>query len=211
MDIDYDGTPEGKEQLLIDFGRKGRQKIYRSIFKVIRNPSVVEELVQDVYMRAWRVTGRESDYKAELDDGNTTSFGTWMYKVASNIAIDYLRKKRIEDHAFQIDKPIPTADGNVGFQIPDTSNDPGADFLRSKLRYELETTIASMKPTHKRVTVLRDVEGFSYEDIADILGDPIGTVKARIFRARELMKRGLKKYETEMRSRADFVQRKTWI
>jgi len=117
-------------------------------------------------------------------------FSTWLYKIAANCSIDFLRKRRI--NALSLDQEIQTKDGTVGIEVPDYSYHPGRDLERKEQRFNIETAIESLPEKYREVIVYRHKDDKSYEEIADLLDIPLGTVKARIFRARELLKKKLK-------------------
>ena len=157
------------------------QSIYHVIFKIVRNPDESADLVQETFMKAF---GSLATYRFEY------RFSTWLYKIAANNAIDFLRKKRIE--ALSLDKPIQTKDGEVGFEVPDWSQNPEENLYRRRREITIQDAISSLPAKYREVIVLRHQQDKSYEEIAEQLGLPVGTVKARIFRARELLKKKLK-------------------
>jgi RNA polymerase sigma factor (sigma-70 family) len=158
-----------------------RQSIYHVIFKIVRNPDEAADLVQETFMKAF---GSLASYRFEY------RFSTWLYKIAANSAIDHLRKKRIE--ALSLDKPVPTHDGEVALEIPDWSHSPEEDLFRKRRAVTIGEAIASLPIKYREVIVLRHQQDKSYDEIAGQLHIPVGTVKARIFRARELLKKKLK-------------------
>ena len=117
-------------------------------------------------------------------------FSTWLYKIAANASIDYLRKRRI--NALSLDRPMETKDGTVEIEVPDYSFHPEHDLIRKQQRVSIEEAIDSLPKKYRDVIVYRHKDDKSYEEIADLLDIPVGTVKARIFRARELLKKKLK-------------------
>ncbi|MEW5701757.1 MAG: sigma-70 family RNA polymerase sigma factor [Candidatus Zixiibacteriota bacterium] len=158
-----------------------RQSIYHVIFKIVRNPDEAADLVQETFMKAF---GSLASYRFEY------RFSTWLYKIAANSAIDHLRKKRIE--ALSLDKPVPTHDGEVALEIPDWSHSPEEDLFRKRRAVTIGEAIEALPSKYREVIILRHQQDRSYEEIAVQLNIPVGTVKARIFRARELLKKKLK-------------------
>ncbi|MEW5875166.1 MAG: sigma-70 family RNA polymerase sigma factor [Candidatus Zixiibacteriota bacterium] len=171
----------GDQRAYRELLNRHRQSIYHVIFKIIRNPDEASDLVQETFMKAF---GSLNSYRFEY------RFSTWLYKIAANNAIDYLRKKRID--ALSLDKPIETKDGEVGFEIPDWTHNPEEELFRRRQAVTIQEAIESLPPKYREVIQLRHQQEKSYEEIADQLGLPVGTVKARIFRARELLKKKLK-------------------
>ncbi len=158
-----------------------RQSIYHVIFKIVRSNEEAADLVQETFMKAF---GSLASYRFEY------RFSTWLYKIAANNAIDHLRKKRIE--ALSLDRPIQTKDGEVALEIPDWTQNPEEDLYRKRRAVTIGDAIESLPAKYREVIVLRHQQDRSYEEIAEQLRIPVGTVKARIFRARELLKKKLK-------------------
>ncbi|HUU45869.1 MAG TPA: sigma-70 family RNA polymerase sigma factor [Acidobacteriota bacterium] len=171
----------GDQQAYKELLGRHRQSIYHVIFKIVRNAEEAADLVQETFMKAF---GSLASYRFEY------RFSTWLYKIAANNAIDHLRKKRIE--ALSLDKPVQTSDGEVAMEIPDWSHNPEEDFYRKRRAVTVQEAIDSLPPKYREVIVLRHRQDRSYEEIAEQLHIPVGTVKARIFRARELLKKKLK-------------------
>jgi RNA polymerase sigma factor (sigma-70 family) len=171
----------GDQEAYRDLLNRHRQSIFHVIFKIVRSSEEAADLVQETFMKAF---GSLASYRFEYRSS------TWLYKIAANNAIDHLRKKRIE--ALSLDKPIQTADGEVTIEIPDWSQNPEEDLYRKRRAITVKDAIVSLPPKYREVIALRHQQDKSYEEIAQQLGIPVGTVKARIFRARELLKKKLK-------------------
>ncbi len=160
---------------------KHRSSIFHIINRMVKDDEAALDLVQETFMKAFASLG---SYRSEY------RFSTWLYRIAANASIDHLRKRRIS--ALSLDQPTQTEDGTVEFEVPDYSYHPGLDLERKEQSIGIDEAINSLPPTYREVIVLRHKDDKSYEEIADLLGVPVGTVKARIFRARELLKKKLK-------------------
>lgn len=158
-----------------------RQSLYHVINRIVRNSDVASDLVQETFMKAFASL---ATYRSEY------RFSTWLYKIAANASIDHLRKKRIQ--ALSLDRPFETGDGQVELEVPDYSYHPERDLERKEQTVTIEDAIASLPPKYREVIIYRHQDDKSYEEIADLLHIPVGTVKARIFRARELLKKKLR-------------------
>lgn len=181
------------ERKLIAAALVGDQRAYRALFdvhrgsilhiisKIIRNTDEAHDLVQETFIKAF---GSLASYRSEY------RFSTWLYKIAANNAIDYLRKKKME--LLSLDKPIETKNGQVTIEIPDYSQNPERDYSSKTKRNAIQEAIESLPRKYREVIVMRHQEDYTYEEIASQLRIPVGTVKARIFRARELLKKRLK-------------------
>ncbi|MBU1318849.1 MAG: sigma-70 family RNA polymerase sigma factor [candidate division Zixibacteria bacterium] len=172
-----EGDQKAYESLLV----RHRKAIFHVVTKIVRNQDEAQDLVQETFMKAFNAL---ASYRSEY------RFSTWLYKIAANCAIDFVRKKRIE--ALSLDRPIQTKDGQVEFELPDRTWDPERNLVRKQKLQSIDEAIDSLPDKYREVIIYRHRDDKSYEEIADILGTPVGTVKARIFRARELLKKKLK-------------------
>lgn len=160
---------------------KHREAIYHVILKIVHNQEEARDLVQETFMKAF---GSLTTYKSEY------RFTTWLYRIAANSSIDYLRRKKID--SLSLDRPLETKDGNVGIEVADWTYNPEVDLDSKQKVFSINQAIDSLPKKYREVILYRHKQDKSYEQIAEILGIPVGTVKARIFRARELLKKKLK-------------------
>jgi len=151
--------------------RHGRP-VLTLIARMVRDQSVAEELAQDAFVKAFgALRSFDPAYK----------FSNWMLRIAHNVAIDHLRKARppvvsIDDNASGRDLADVLADGR----------EPSAfeHAVRGDFRADLEAALARLRPEFRRLVVMRYIEDLSYEDIAEVVGLPLGTVKSHLHRAR---------------------------
>lgn len=149
------------------------KRVYAICLRLSGNREDAMDCAQEAMLRIWRSIGT---YRKQA------SFSTWVYRITTNACLDMLRKKKI--------RPSVSLDAMTedGFMPPDPSGDPH-DFAEASARKRaLADSIASLQPDMRAALVLRDVQGFSYEDVAAILDTPLGTVKSRINRAREKLR-----------------------
>jgi RNA polymerase sigma-70 factor (ECF subfamily) len=171
----------GDQRAYAALTHRHRPSVYQIILKIVHNRDTANDLAQDTFMKAFSsLASYRSEYR----------FSTWLYRIAANASIDYLRKKRIQ--ALSLDVPVETRDGSVEIEVADYSYHPERELVRKEQRFSIEEAIASLPPKYRDVIVYRHKEDKSYEEIADLLSIPVGTVKARIFRARELLKKKLR-------------------
>jgi RNA polymerase sigma-70 factor (ECF subfamily) len=175
------GALQGNQEAYKKLLERHRHAIFHIAYKIVRNSEEAADLVQETFMKAFASL---SSYRFEY------RFSTWLYRIAANNAIDLLRKRKIE--ALSLDRPVETKDGSVELQLPDWTHNPEFDFTRKQQRISIEEAIATLPSKYREVIVYRHSEDKSYDEIARILDIPVGTVKARIFRARELLKKKLK-------------------
>jgi RNA polymerase sigma-70 factor (ECF subfamily) len=186
-----DNTPSQsseQDRALVSEALAGRQGAYnelmskyqgaltRHIQRMVRKPGEVDDLVQECFIKAFSAL---QSYSSEY------AFSTWLYKIATNHTIDYLRKKKLA--TLSIDKPFQTKDGEIEYELPDTSYRPDRHIVEDQQRELIQQAIDSLPPKYHKVIVMRHQQDRSYEEIALALDLPLGTVKAHIFRARALL------------------------
>ncbi|NLI60518.1 MAG: sigma-70 family RNA polymerase sigma factor [Clostridiales bacterium] len=183
IDKFMDGDLAAFEELVLLFDKK----IYNYCLRMTNNPSDAEDLAQEVFIKVYR------NLKSFRKD---SKFSTWIYRIAHNTCVDNYRRKRFklislnkeEDQQEEMDIPSPNP-------LPEEQ-------LVSQEQYKLiKECIAELKPKYKSVIILRDIQSYSYKEIADILDIPIGTVKSNISRARALLREALKARRMELGER----------
>jgi len=161
--------------------QKYHDPIFNLIYRIVHNREQVEDLTQETFVKAF----------ASLKNFNEEfAFSTWLYKIATNSTIDYIRKRKLE--TFSIDKPIALEEGDSRFELPDSTFAPDRSIIQVQRARLIEEAINALPEKYKRVIILRHTEEREYAEIAKILNLPIGTVKAHIFRARELLNKALR-------------------
>ncbi len=161
--------------------KKYHDQIANLIYRIIHQREHVEDLTQEVFIKAFASLGSFNEEYA---------FSTWLYKIATNSSIDFIRKKKL--HTFSIDKPVAVDESEYTFELPDTTYEPDKHIIEKQRSKLLEEAIGRLPEKYKRVIILRHTEERDYREIAKILKLPIGTVKAHIFRARELLNKYLR-------------------
>jgi RNA polymerase sigma factor (sigma-70 family) len=165
--------------------RKLRLKYYDAIFKLvnrmIRNREEVEDLTQEAFIKAFTSLERFD---------NQYSFSTWLYKIATNNSIDHIRKKKLQ--TFSINKPIESEESDYSFELPDTNLEPDQELIASQRKKMLDEAMNALPPKYRQVILMRHVDEKEYQEIAKTLKLPLGTIKAHIFRARELLYKQLR-------------------
>lgn len=171
----------GDESAYKKLVNKYERALYFHILKMIKDREQVEDLVQETFVKAF-------------DNLNTYStnyaFSTWLYRIATNHTIDYLRKRKLK--TLSIDEPMKTKDGEMEMQLPDESAGTDRTIIRKQRQKIVRNAIADLPEKYRKVIEMRHMEEKSYQEIADVLDLPLGTVKAHIFRARELLYKALK-------------------
>jgi len=145
------------------------------------------DMAQEAFIKAYRSL---RSFKGD------SSFGTWMYRIATNVCLDELRKRKRRVLTLSLDEPLATRDGDeVEKEIADTA--PTADIIyeQKELSQYIQQVLGEMKPDHKVTIVLRDIMDLTYEEIAQVLDCSIGTVKSRLSRARDSLRKKLSERE----------------
>lgn len=161
--------------------KKYKGPLSNLIFKMVSERSEIEDLVQEVFIKAFNSI---KNYNQEY------AFSTWIYRIAINNTIDYLRKKKLD--TFSIDSDDEEEEDKPRFEIPDTTYSADANIILEQRQQIINDAIESLPEKYKKIIELRHKEELSYEEISEILNIPIGTVKAHLFRARELLNKYLK-------------------
>ena len=160
---------------------KYHDAIYSFIFRMVHDREQVEDLTQEAFIKAFSSL---KNFNEEF------AFSTWLYKIATNNCIDYIRKRKLQ--MYSIDKPVESRDSEYVFELPDDSYEADRDVIADQRAVLLHDAIDKLPEKYRRVILLRHTDEKSYEEIARMLRLPIGTVKAHIFRARELLYRQLR-------------------
>ena len=181
-----------EDDKLVSAAVKGDQNAYRSlmgkyqkplyfhVLKMVKNHEQVEDLVQEAFMKAF----------GNLQSYNTSyAFSTWLYRITTNHTIDYLRKRKLDTTS--IHNPYKTSDGEVEIQISDTKETDRA-IIRKERKQILHQAIQNLPEKYREVIEMRHLDELSYQEISEHLDLPLGTVKAHIFRAREMLYKALK-------------------
>ena len=154
--------------------------LVRHVGKMVRDSQEVDDLVQEAFVKAFNSLASYSPAYA---------FSTWLYRIATNHTIDYIRKKKLS--TVSIDKPLQTGDGEMRMELPDSTYRPDRAIVTSQRNQILHDAIEQLPPKYHQVIVMRHQEERSYDEIAEVLDLPLGTVKAHIFRARALLNKYL--------------------
>ena len=165
--------------------KRYRNSLHFTIMKMVENPQDAEDLTIESLGKAFR---KLDQYTPQF------AFSTWLFKIASNHCIDFLRKKRIK--ATSIHQVGRNEDGDE-YEIPisDGQPDPAESMQRDERVAALRGIVDELKPHYRRMIELRYFEEKSYEEIAEEMELPIGTVKVQLFRAKDLLSGLLAKHK----------------
>jgi RNA polymerase sigma-70 factor (ECF subfamily) len=151
-----------------------RDAIYFMLLKMVNNSSDAEDLTIEAFGKAFKnITQYTPNY----------AFSTWLFKIATNNCIDFIRKKKLNN----ISLDQGAHEDSAPMTIPTDSLDPEEDLINQQKVLLLRAIVSKLKPRYRKLIELRYFNEYSYDEISEKLELPIGTVKAQLFRARELL------------------------
>jgi RNA polymerase sigma-70 factor, ECF subfamily len=143
------------------------------------------DLAQEVWIRVYRNIKRLHE---------PAKFRGWLSRIATNLFYDELRKRKRHRSPLSLDAPISMEDGNLNWELASADPGPEEDLTTHEFYHQLRVAIAELPEVFRTTIVLREIEGMPYEDIAEITGVSLGTVKSRIARARQRLQSDLQGY-----------------
>lgn len=167
---------EGDQQAFNHLVHFHYNRVYRTVFGILRNEDNSKEVTQLVWIKVWKKMG---SFKGD------SAFSTWLYRIATFTALDFIRSNKKHQKLDSIDasedsegiKPIQLASTHSGDQ-------PIKALLRKEIMARFQKAVSKLNEQHRTTLVLREIEGLSYDEIADIMKCKMGTVMSRIFNAR---------------------------
>jgi len=176
------GNVDAFEELV----RKHQKKMLNIAFRMIGNYEDACEIVQDAFVSA---------YKAIKHFEEKARFSTWLYTIVVNLSRNRLNQLKIKNsrEAFSMDDPVPTDSSEFAVELASSEPSVLEKLEKRDVQKKVQVCIDSLDNEFKEVIILRDMQGFSYDEISDMLKMPGGTVKSRLFRAREMLRDCLKR------------------
>lgn len=177
------GDTRAFEQLVMQY----QNKIYALAYRYMGNEEDAYDMSQEAFIKAYRSL---RTFKGD------SSFGTWIYRVTTNVCLDELRRRKRRINPLSLDEPLATSEGDeIDKEVIDTS--PTADIIYEHKEFSryIQQLLDQMKPEQKTVIILRDIMELSYEEIAEVLDCSMGTVKSRLSRARNILRKKLSERE----------------
>ena len=152
------------------------KKVFSTIYYMVKNDNEIEDIAQEVFIKIYKNLG---NFKEE------STLYTWIYRITINVCIDEIKKRK---KVVYLDETIDTEDGEMELQLPDESKSPSEIVEENDLKERLERCIRKLPENQRIMIVLRDIKGFTYMEIAEMLKMNLGTVKSKINRARASLK-----------------------
>ncbi|MEO8017198.1 MAG: RNA polymerase sigma factor RpoE [Pseudomonadota bacterium] len=162
--------------------RKYQHKVVKLVLRYVRNPAEAEDIAQEAFIKA---------YRALPQFRGDSAFYTWMYRIAINTAKNSLASRDRSPIAYDLDLTDPEESHSVQTKLQDPDTPEGMA-LTEEIRQIVNSAIEALPEELKTAIVLRELDGLSYEEIAAAMECPVGTVRSRIFRAREAIDRRLR-------------------
>jgi RNA polymerase sigma-70 factor (ECF subfamily) len=163
-----------------------QRKVYAVALGIVKDADLAWDVAQDVFVRVHR---NLDGFKGE------SSFFTWLFRITSHVSIDNVRRERMSKRD-EVDD-VTEADleeAGEGILATALGNDPAETLLRRELASKMTDALATLPEKHRTILVLREVEGLSYDELAERLGIHKGTVMSRLFHARKKMQAALRPY-----------------
>lgn len=179
---------KGDQKSYAELMSRYKDSIYFMLLKMVNNRDDADDLTIEAFGKAFK---NLHQYTPDF------AFSTWLFKIATNNCIDFIRRKR--KMTFSIDKNMENDSGQeMQFEIKSPMLDPEENMIKKQKAILMRDVVEKLKPRYKRLVELRYFQEKSYEEIADELKLPLGTVKAQLFRAREFLYQILKNQEEQI-------------
>ncbi|HMT09117.1 MAG TPA: sigma-70 family RNA polymerase sigma factor [Pyrinomonadaceae bacterium] len=165
----------GQSDCFEELVNRYQRPITSYVFRIVNNYEAALDVTQEVFIKVYNSLDKYSDaYK----------FSTWLYRIAHNAAIDHLRRNNVSLQSIETEN----ADGSFQFQLESDRPNPEQDREMSEWRDEIDAVVKCLPAAYRDLIVLRHGQDLSYDEIAEVTSLPLGTVKNRLFRAREMMR-----------------------
>jgi RNA polymerase sigma-70 factor (ECF subfamily) len=179
---------KGDQKAYAELMSRYKDSIYFMLLKMVNNRDDADDLTIEAFGKAFK---NLHQYTPDF------AFSTWLFKIATNNCIDFIRRKR--KFTFSIDKSMESDSGHeMQFEIKSPMLDPEENMIKKQKAVLMRDVVEKLKPRYKRLVELRYFQERSYEEIAEELKLPLGTVKAQLFRAREFLYQILKNQEEQI-------------
>src|SRR5258706_15078982 len=175
---------QGRDAAFRELVRRYERPVFSLIFRMVRDRETSEDLAQDAFIKVLNHIDR---YRPEF------KFSSWLFKIANNVAIDHLRRRQIDTISIEGSPDAVTAERARATSVTVTSGgeSPLEELESKELGAAIEKAIARLRPEYRACIILRHVEDYSYDEIAEIVKLPLGTVKTYIHRARQELREDL--------------------
>jgi RNA polymerase sigma-70 factor (ECF subfamily) len=171
----------GSEEAFRELVERFHRPVYALLVRIVRQPELAEDLAQETFLKAWKALPRFDPER---------KFSSWIFKIAHNSALDELRRGGLE--TVSLDAPFPGEEESPEMPADLAAENPLLRTLARESGRLLERAVARLRPAYRGILLLRFAQEMSYDEIAEVLGLPLGTVKIHIFRARAELAREMR-------------------
>lgn len=172
-----EAAKNGSQAAFGELMERYRESVYFTMFKMVKNSDDADDLTIEAFGKAFN---RIEQYSPSF------AFSTWLFKIASNNCIDFIRKKRVK--VTSLDTGYTKGDGEVVYlEVSSQTQNPEEVIIHGQKVKLMRDLVTKLKPRYRELVELRYFEELTYEEIAETLDLPLGTVKAQLFRAREFL------------------------
>ncbi|MFB6306204.1 MAG: RNA polymerase sigma factor [Flavobacteriales bacterium] len=168
---------EGDQNAYAELMSRYRDSIYFMLLKMVNNRDDADDLTIEAFGKAFK---RLNQYTPDY------AFSTWLFKIASNNCIDFIRKKKKKLYSID-NKPENEEGSEIDVDLKAGNPDPEEQVMKDQKITMMREVVDKLKPKYRELIILRYFKEYSYEEISDQLDLPLGTVKAQLFRAREFL------------------------
>ncbi len=173
---------DGDEEAFGILVRRYQRRLTAFLSQLVGDLELARELSQEAFVRAWSALARfDPKYR----------FSTWLFRIAHNLGIDQLRRRRLKTVSLY---RTDTEGTEVEVVVPDTEKDPLGHLENHALASELRQVIDELRPEYRELVLLRHFAGLSYQEIADFKEMPLGTVKNKLFRTHSVLRKALAEF-----------------
>lgn len=175
------GSYEAFEELV----RRYQRRIYSLVYNMTGHREDAEDLLQEIFVKAYRSLDR---FKGD------SSFFTWLYRIAVNHTINFLKKRKRTEHDFSFDVMDPAAEFDPVFRHLKARESPVREVTLIELQKKLNAALRKLSDKHRTVVVLHDIQGLPHEEIGRIMKCSVGTIRSRLFYARKILQKELAEF-----------------
>ncbi|MBP1937328.1 RNA polymerase sigma-70 factor (ECF subfamily) [Paenibacillus sediminis] len=171
---------KGDQRAFAEIVELYKDKIYYLAYRMLNNRHEAEDIVQETFLRVYKNLERYDEHQ---------KFSTWIYRIGTNLCIDRLRKRKA---VYSLDAEVNDQEGSDGYaMIPGDERTPESEFLLSETQTTIRDAIDSLPAKYKSVMILRYLQDLSLQEISDVLDMPVTTIKTRVHRGRDFLRKKL--------------------
>lgn len=172
---------KGDHQAFAELVDRYKNSVYSICLRMVGNREEAEDLSQDAFIRAY-------NHISQFD--NDRKFSTWLFRIATNLSIDSLRRKK---PSVSLDAEIPGTEGlALNTMLPGSGDLPDEQIVQGETEQWIQNEIKALPEKYRSAVVLKYIEDLSLKEISEIMGLPVGTVKTRVHRGREMLRKNMK-------------------